>query len=108
MHESLSHVDPSKICNALVAYEIKDGTNPRSSKHDSARKGVDHGANQDWWGVGNGEKVDKLGETGYFDTKTDFFDDWNSDDDDGEMKRDFLKKNGDLINHEAVLKLLKV
>ena len=58
--------------------------------------------------MGNDEKLDELDETGYVEMKMNFFDVWNSDDDDGEMKRGFSKKNGDLINREAVLKLLKV
>ena len=46
---------------------------------------------------------DKLGETGYTDMKKKFFDVWSGDDDDEEMKRDFLLKNRDWINHEAFL-----
>ena len=56
--------------------------------------------------MGNDEKLDELDETGYVEMKMNFFDVWNSDDDDGEMKRGFSKKNGDLINCEAALKLL--
>ena len=49
--------------------------------------------------------VDELGETGYTDMMRKIFDVWSGDDDDEEMKKDFLLKNGDWINHEAFLEI---
>ena len=46
---------------------------------------------------------DELGETGYIDMKRKFFDVWSDDDDDKEMKKDFLLTNGDWINLGAFL-----
>jgi hypothetical protein len=62
--------------------------------------------------VGYDEEVDlgELGETGYTDMKRRLFDVRSGDDsdDDEEMKRDSLLKNGDWINHEAFLEVLRV
>jgi hypothetical protein len=56
--------------------KLQEGTIPKSSEHDSARKGVDHDANQVscWVVEGYDEQVDKLGITGYSDVKRKYFD----------------------------------
>ena len=64
-----------------------------SSKHDSAQKGMDHGANQDWWGVRNDEKVDELDMVGYIDMNRQFVGALNCGDNDEEKKKGFLKWN---------------
>jgi hypothetical protein len=51
--------------------------------------------------------VGELGETGYSDEKRKFVDILDSDDDE-EKKKDFLLKNGDWINHEELLEVLRV
>ena len=58
--------------------------------------------------VGYDNKVDELGINGYINLRRKFVNVFDSDDDDEEMKRDFLMKNEDYINHEAVLKVLGV
>ena len=81
---------------------IRDGTNPRISERSSARKGGDQSASQ----VGCDEEVDELGMIGYSDVDKRFLNIFvgdDSDDDDEEMKRDFLLRSGDKIYHETIL-----
>jgi hypothetical protein len=93
---------PNKYATSLLHKNlIRDGTNPKFSEHGSARKGGDHDASQ----VGCDEVVDELGITGYGDVEGQVVDILNSGDDDEEMRRGFLKKNGDKIGHEAILKV---
>ena len=70
--------------------KLQEGTIPKSSEHDSARKGVDHDANQVscWVVKGYDEQVGELGITGYRDVKRKFLNIFD-DDDDEEMKKDF-------------------
>ena len=46
-----------------------------------------------------------MGITGYGDVEGQVVDILNSGDNDEEMRRGFLKKNGDKIGHEAILKV---
>ena len=57
--------------------------------------------------VGYDEEVDKFDMTGYSDVKGQFVSVFDSDDNE-EMKKDFLMKNGEKISHEAVLGVLWV